>query len=131
MTSNMRKTIMVVAATAVLGVPVFADQLPSIVDKGLQGLKAVTITEEEERQIGGDVSAMLRQRYGVAQDAAVHKYVTLVGTTLAQKSSRPNLKWTFIGRRECIRGAWRIHSHYAWRARAHSERSRAGRRAWP
>lgn len=30
------------------------------------------------------------------QDAAVHRYVTLVGTVLAQASSRPNLPWTFI-----------------------------------
>ena len=26
----------------------------------------------------------------------MHKYVTLVGTTLAQQSERPNLPWTFI-----------------------------------
>ena len=30
------------------------------------------------------------------QDPAIHKYVTLVGTTLAQQSERPNLDWTFI-----------------------------------
>ena len=30
------------------------------------------------------------------QDPAVHKYVTLVGTLLAQQSERPNLPWTFI-----------------------------------
>jgi predicted Zn-dependent protease len=30
------------------------------------------------------------------QDKAVHRYVTLVGTVLAQQSTRPGLKWTFI-----------------------------------
>jgi predicted Zn-dependent protease len=54
------------------------------------------VTDAEEQQIGADVSAKLRDKYGVVQDAAVHKYVTLVGRTLADKSSRPALKWTFI-----------------------------------
>ena len=38
----------------------------------------------------------LRDKYGVVQDKAVTKYVTLVGTVLAQSSSRPNLPWTFV-----------------------------------
>ena len=43
-----------------------------------------------------DVSAKIRERFGVVQDPAVHKYVTLVGTTLAQASDRPEAAWTFI-----------------------------------
>jgi hypothetical protein len=42
------------------------------------------------------VSAKIRQRFGVVQSAAVHKYVTLVGTVLARQSERPALPWTFI-----------------------------------
>jgi len=42
------------------------------------------VTEEEERTIGELVSVKIRERFGVVQDPAVHKYVTLVGTTLAQ-----------------------------------------------
>jgi predicted Zn-dependent protease len=38
----------------------------------------------------------VRNRYGVVQDAAVHKYVSLVGQVLVQKSTRPNLGFTFI-----------------------------------
>jgi hypothetical protein len=38
----------------------------------------------------------VRQRYGVVQDEAVHRYVTLVGTLLVKKSSRPNLPFKFI-----------------------------------
>ena len=53
-------------------------------------------TDAEEHQLGSDISAMLRDKYGVVQDKAVHKYVTLVGTVLAQASSRPALGWTFI-----------------------------------
>src|SRR6185312_47668 len=51
---------------------------------------------EEERKIGEDVSAKIRARFGVVQDAAVHKYVTLVGLSVARESERPKLPWTFI-----------------------------------
>ena len=69
------------------------------VDKGLQAGKAVAnakLNETEEQQLGADVSARLREKYGVVQDAAVHRYVTLTGTLLAQASARPKLQWTFI-----------------------------------
>ena len=61
--------------------------------KKLQGLK---VTEQEEQEIGADVSQRLRQRYGVVQDPAVTKYVTLVGTVIAQAGSRPDLPWRFV-----------------------------------
>jgi predicted Zn-dependent protease len=47
-------------------------------------------------KLGTEVSAKVRERYGVVQDAAVHKYVTLVGTVLAEQTSRPKLPWTFM-----------------------------------
>jgi predicted Zn-dependent protease len=56
----------------------------------------LNITEEEEIKLGSDVSAKIRARFGVAQDAAVHKYVALVGTMLTEQTSRPKLPWTFI-----------------------------------
>ena len=59
-------------------------------------LDDLTFTEEEEQTIGLDVSQKVRQRFGVVQDPAVHKYVSLVGTTLAKQSERPDLPWTFI-----------------------------------
>ena len=52
--------------------------------------------QPEERRIGEQVSLKIRQRFGVVQDPAVHRYVSLVGTTLARASARPNLAWTFI-----------------------------------
>lgn len=54
------------------------------------------ISEAEERQLGEYVSAKLIERFGVYQDQAVGKYVALLGSVLAQASSRPNLKWEFI-----------------------------------
>lgn len=56
----------------------------------------LTINDEEEQAIGSDVSEKLRDRYGVVQDREIHRYVTLVGRTLAAESSRPGLRWTFI-----------------------------------
>src|SRR5215467_4075326 len=74
-------------------------QLPQItkgLQKGLQTYNDINITDAEERQIGSDISAKLREKYGVVQDKAVHKYVTLVGSVLAAQSTRANLEWTFI-----------------------------------
>jgi predicted Zn-dependent protease len=56
----------------------------------------MNFTEAEEKQLGQMVSDRLRARFGVMQDPAVTKYVTLVGTVVAQQSSRPNLDWKFI-----------------------------------
>jgi predicted Zn-dependent protease len=56
----------------------------------------LTFSEEEEQKLGQEVSLKIRQRFGVVQDAAVTKYVTLVGSVLAIVSERPKLPWTFI-----------------------------------
>jgi predicted Zn-dependent protease len=64
--------------------------------KAAEATQQAKISEADEIKIGTDVSAMLRERYGVVQDKAVHKYVTLVGSVLAAQSSRPGLPWTFI-----------------------------------
>ena len=100
----MRKTTTIALAILALASPAYA-QLGGIggalkkaqqAQDAKQKIDELTFTEEEERQIGSDVSAKLRQRFGVAQDPAVHKYVTLVGTALVQQSDRPRLEWTFI-----------------------------------
>jgi hypothetical protein len=81
--------------------PAFA-QFGGILDKAKKAQSAkqkfddVNVTEAEERSIGEDVSLKIRTRFGVVQDEAVTKYVTLVGTALAQQSERPKLNWTFI-----------------------------------
>ena len=99
----MKRSILVVALLA-LGAPASA-QIGGL-DQGLKKIQQakelkdkfddLNVTEEEERKIGEDVSAKIRQRFGVVQSAAVHKYVTLVGTVLARQSERPALPWTFI-----------------------------------
>lgn len=59
-------------------------------------IKDLVITEQEEKDMGAAISTRLRQKYGVVQDAAVHKYVSLVGRVVASSSTRPTLTWTFI-----------------------------------
>ena len=54
------------------------------------------ISDADERKLGDDVSAKLRQDFGVYQDKDVTKYVSLVGKVLTQGSSRPYLDWQFI-----------------------------------
>src|SRR5688500_15871580 len=61
-----------------------------------QKIRDMVITEADERKIGEKVSDRVRVEFGVFQDAAVTKYVTLVGMTLAKASPRPDLKWEFI-----------------------------------
>src|SRR5262245_26910104 len=71
-------------------------QAKDALDKANKAIQDLKFSEAEEEQLGADVSAKLRDRFGVVQDAAVHKYVTLVGSVVAKKSARPDLRWTFI-----------------------------------
>ena len=93
------------------------------------------ITDAEERQLGEAVSMKLRGRFGVMQDAAVTKYVTLVGSVLAQGSTRPALEWKFIVLDTDGVNAYAapggIHPHHARPARPAQERGGAGGRARP
>jgi predicted Zn-dependent protease len=62
----------------------------------VQKAAALHISEKEERDIGENASTRVRGEFGVQQDAALTKYVALVGNTLARASSRPDLNWEFI-----------------------------------
>lgn len=72
-----------------------AAQLGSVL-KRAQQVRDIQMTDEEEVKLGEAVSERIRLRYGVVQDQALHKYVTLVGSVLTQSSTRPNLRWQFI-----------------------------------
>ena len=96
----MTKLILAIIFLAVCS-PVDA-QIGGLIDKAKkitdqqQKLDELNISDEEERKIGDDVSAKIRARFGVVQDPAVHKYVTLVGLSVARASERP--------RQRCRRG---------------------------
>ena len=97
-----RAAMTVMALLAALpGTEARADQLGQL-GKVTEGVKKVSelrdlqVTDAEEQQLGQEVSARIRERYGVVQSAPVHRYVSLVGRTIAAASSRPSLPWTFI-----------------------------------
>ncbi len=96
----MKLWISIIAILAV-GSPAYA-QLGGIMRKAQQAQERkqqfddMNVTEEEEIALGTDVSAKIRQRFGVVQDPDVHKYVTLVGMVLTDQTTRPKLPWTFI-----------------------------------
>ena len=70
--------------------------LGKVINKAAEVRQDLTFSDEEEQQLGSDISTRIRDKYGVVQDRAVHRYLTLVGSVLASASSRPNLKWTFV-----------------------------------
>jgi beta-barrel assembly-enhancing protease len=61
-----------------------------------QKVGQIRISDADERTLGEEVSAKLRQEFGVDQDKDVTRYVSLVGKVLTQGSSRPQLDWQFI-----------------------------------
>jgi predicted Zn-dependent protease len=95
------KPALLVFAALLTATPAHA-QLGGLINKAQKANDAkakyddLNITDQEERQLGDQVSANLISKFGVYQDKEVGKYVSLVGGVLAQQSSRPDLNWTFI-----------------------------------
>ena len=87
-----------VAAALALTPMASAEQLGKLggVLKRANQMRDIQMDDAEEAQLGAEVSQRIRARYGVVQNQAVHKYVSLVGTALAQVSSRTGLAWKFI-----------------------------------
>ena len=98
----MTRTFLVTIATAVaacagvIATPTNAAAQFGDIMKRAQQVHELVITEADEIRLGQAVSEKVRARYGVVQDPAVHRYVTLVGAALATSSKRPGLPWTFI-----------------------------------
>lgn len=53
------------------------------------------ITEEQEMYLGRSVSAKILTKYNLLNNPALHKYVNLVGTSVAMVSDRPDLPFHF------------------------------------
>ena len=88
---------MALVASGVLAAPAAA-QFDKI-GKGLSVAKKANdavYTEAEKQQLGAEVSANIRKKFGVVQDPAVHRYVTLVGAVLARVSQKPDYPWRFV-----------------------------------
>jgi predicted Zn-dependent protease len=54
-----------------------------------------TMSEAQEIALGKEADAQVRQEMGVYNDAAWQSYVNRVGQTMAKKSHRPSLPWSF------------------------------------
>ncbi len=91
-----RSAVIAGLAVIVFAVPAYA-QLGGLTGavKRAEQFRELQITEAEERELGSMVSQKVRERYGVVQDAAVHRYVTLVGEAVAQATGE-NVTWTFV-----------------------------------
>ena len=98
------KTVVLGTIVLTLGMrstPAYA-QFGGLLDKAQQAqsakkkLDSLNISEAEEIKLGTAISEKVRARFGVVQDAAVTKYVSLVGLSLAAQTERPGLPWTFI-----------------------------------
>ncbi len=87
--------VVIVAVPAAAQIGGFLDKASKAAQVGKK-IVDLNISEDEERQIGADVSEKVRQRYGVVQDPAVTRYVSLVGAQVTQVSTRPNIAWQFI-----------------------------------
>ena len=101
----MTRSVIALSVAAVLiagaGSPAAARQIGGInkgisIAKKANDVRDLSMTDAEEQELGKLVSEKIRARYGVVQDPAVHRYINLVGLSLAQGSTRPNLPWTFI-----------------------------------
>jgi predicted Zn-dependent protease len=71
-------------------------RLKGKIDSMAAKYKDLEISDQEEIQLGENISERIRAKFGVVQDPEIHKYVTLVGMVLAKKSSRPDLPYHFI-----------------------------------
>ena len=92
----MRK--MLLFAVALLVAAPAAAQVPGALRKAASAKDAydsLTFSPAERTQLGQAISAKLRDRYGVVQDAKVTKYVSLVGLTVAKGTPQPELGWQF------------------------------------
>ncbi len=69
--------------------------LTKVLDKA-KSFSDLHISDEDEEALGEAISLNIRNLYGVQQDEATTRYVTLVGRVIAEKSSRPHLNWQFI-----------------------------------
>src|SRR5437762_2026613 len=99
----MRRT-MIIAVTLLFAINAhaqFGDILkkidPNKAKKAVNVARAATrdFSEQEEVEIGHVVAARVLNTYPMSQNETLQKYVTLVGNTVAQYSSRPTLVWHF------------------------------------
>lgn len=78
-----------VAVTALLVSSGCSGTIPSLGGVGRIGQSALPIGPEKESEIGFGIAATVVGRYGLVEDTALTRYVTMVGLTVAEQSARP------------------------------------------
>jgi predicted Zn-dependent protease len=63
--------------------------IPSLGGVARIGQSSLPIGPEKESEIGFGIAAMVAGRYGLVEDTALTRYVTMVGLTVAEQSARP------------------------------------------
>ncbi len=75
---------------------IYQPSVSNIVNAAITAIPDILpMTIAEEIRIGRSIAANLAGRYGVIRDPELTRYVSLVGNTVARKSDRPNLHYTF------------------------------------
>src|SRR5262245_45116313 len=74
------------------------DKFKKGADQGKKAIDAVRpMSHDEEKTLGDTVGRRLKSNYGVVEDAAIQRYVTLVGMTVArQVPPREGFEYRFI-----------------------------------
>lgn len=89
----------ILASCAQLEDAIYRDPVGVLQSAGKVGSAAIKasreITEEQEMYLGRSVSARILAQYPLYQNSKVHKYVNLVGTSVAMTSDRPDLPFHF------------------------------------
>jgi predicted Zn-dependent protease len=99
MTGATRHAILSLAAAMAVAAAAPAEAQFDKIGKGLAVAKKANdaiYTEAEKQQLGAEVSAKIRKKFGVVQDPAVHRYVALVGGVLTRGSRKPDYTWRYI-----------------------------------
>lgn len=98
--SDMKKTYLIAVLLLSQVPPAFGQfglpgKLKDVIGKG-QKMAELQITEEDEVILGKSISDKICARFGVQQDAAATRYLSLVGAVAAARSSRPALPYQFV-----------------------------------
>lgn len=68
---------------------------PDMLNAGLKGASAITMSDSDEDELGRSVAIAATNKWPLYDNPALTRYVTLVGLTLADSTSRPDGNWVF------------------------------------
>jgi predicted Zn-dependent protease len=124
-----------VVAALLAGLPVAAARAQSLLDRMRQAANIartlLPISTEKEIEIGRNIAATIAGRFPVSTDAALTRYVNLVGLTVASQAPRPDITYRFAVLETPVVNAYAAPGGYVFITRGalgliHSEAELAG-----